>query len=298
MTNEKATNVVQAAESQIGNPYVFGTWGSPCTPAIRKQYAGYNPQYKDKIYKTCPVLSDEQTTCDGCKWQGKLCFDCRGFTYWCLKQVGIVLSGGGATTQYDTKANWDKRGLISDMPDVVCCVFRDKNGTKEHTGLHIGNGDIDHCSGTVKRGKLSDGGWTHYAIPKGLYSAAELSNAGSVKIVATLKNGSTGAAVKALQTQLNALGYNCGTPDGSFGAKTEAAVRAFQTAKKLTVDGKAGPETQEALALAYAAIQPSSGSPAGDNQSDNVLMDAADFTALQAATAVFSSIINKYVKVG
>lgn len=58
-----------------------------------------------------------------------------------------------------------------------------------------------------------------------------------------LKFGSTGSAVKKLQTFLNALGYNCGTVDGVFGAQTKAAVMAFQKANGLTVDGICGSET-------------------------------------------------------
>lgn len=79
--NEKALKVIEAAKSQIGNPYVFGMWGRKCTPSVRRQYAGYNPSHKSAIYKACPVLSGKQPNCDGCKWQGKLAFDCRGFTY-------------------------------------------------------------------------------------------------------------------------------------------------------------------------------------------------------------------------
>ena len=59
----------------------------------------------------------------------------------------------------------------------------------------------------------------------------------------TLRRGSTGDAVKALQSALNALGYNCGEVDGVFGAKTEAGVRAYQTAMGLQADGVVGPLT-------------------------------------------------------
>ena len=58
-----------------------------------------------------------------------------------------------------------------------------------------------------------------------------------------LKNGSRGNEVKKLQENLNKLGFNCGTVDGIFGVKTEAAVKAFQKAYSLTVDGIAGPAT-------------------------------------------------------
>ena len=62
-----------------------------------------------------------------------------------------------------------------------------------------------------------------------------------------LKSGSKGNAVKAVQILLNGYGYNCGTPDGEFGNKTLAAVKKFQTAKKLTVDGAVGQKTYEQL---------------------------------------------------
>jgi peptidoglycan hydrolase-like protein with peptidoglycan-binding domain/lysophospholipase L1-like esterase len=52
-----------------------------------------------------------------------------------------------------------------------------------------------------------------------------------------------GDDVKTLQTLLNKLGYNTGTPDGYFGPKTEAGVKLFQKANKLTADGKAGKNT-------------------------------------------------------
>lgn len=63
----------------------------------------------------------------------------------------------------------------------------------------------------------------------------------------TLRNGMNGDDVKELQTKLNKLGYSCGTADGIFGAKTDAAVKAYQKANKLTVDGIVGKNTWNAL---------------------------------------------------
>ncbi len=62
-----------------------------------------------------------------------------------------------------------------------------------------------------------------------------------------LKLGSKGDKVKALQTNLNSLGYKAGTPDGQFGSGTQDAVIRFQRTYGLTVDGQAGPNTQEAI---------------------------------------------------
>lgn len=50
-----------------------------------------------------------------------------------------------------------------------------------------------------------------------------------------------------MQTLLNQLGYAAGLADGYTGAQTIDAIKAFQTAEKLTVDGKATPAFVEAL---------------------------------------------------
>ena len=55
--------------------------------------------------------------------------------------------------------------------------------------------------------------------------------------------------MKALQSALIAKGYSCGGTgtDGEFGKNTESAVKSFQKAAGLTVDGKAGEKTVTAL---------------------------------------------------
>jgi peptidoglycan hydrolase-like protein with peptidoglycan-binding domain len=58
-----------------------------------------------------------------------------------------------------------------------------------------------------------------------------------------LRKGSTDPAVRDLQEALEALGYDPGPIDGTFGTTTEAAVKAFQDAKGITVDGIVGKVT-------------------------------------------------------
>ncbi|WP_237292438.1 MULTISPECIES: GH25 family lysozyme [Streptomyces] len=65
-------------------------------------------------------------------------------------------------------------------------------------------------------------------------------------LLVTVKQGSRGPAVKALQHQLNASGGHIDA-DGEFGPATTAAVRTFQTTKKLPADGIAGPRTWSLL---------------------------------------------------
>lgn len=61
-----------------------------------------------------------------------------------------------------------------------------------------------------------------------------------------LSVGSSGAAVKALQQKLTAAGFKCAA-DGSYGAGTATAVRAFQQSKGQPADGKVGKVTAALL---------------------------------------------------
>jgi len=65
-------------------------------------------------------------------------------------------------------------------------------------------------------------------------------------LIATLSKGANNAAVKAVQTMLNAHGSAL-TVDGDFGSGTDAAVRSFQSAQHITVDGVVGPQTWQHL---------------------------------------------------
>lgn len=63
---------------------------------------------------------------------------------------------------------------------------------------------------------------------------------------AELKKGSNSASVAELQAYLIGWGYGVAV-DRDFGAKTEAAVKAFQKKMKIQVDGRVGPATRAKL---------------------------------------------------
>lgn len=253
----KAEIVQNLTQVCVGWPYVFGAVGELCTPATRKKYynnySTRNPAEAEQIKKKCYVLSG-RSSCSGCPYypggSNVRCYDCRGFTRWVFGKVGITIQGAGATSQWNSDVNWAVKGPISEMPqDAVCCVFM-KNGTKmSHTGVHIGGGKIIHCSGTVKAGKTTDKGWTHYAIPKGMEGSYVPAEPTTGTTLPMLRKGSKGEYVMLLQTKLMMFGYDLGSygADGDFGSKTLTAVQKFQRDNGLTADGIVGPATWAAL---------------------------------------------------
>jgi peptidoglycan L-alanyl-D-glutamate endopeptidase CwlK len=74
--------------------------------------------------------------------------------------------------------------------------------------------------------------------------------ASSAPPVPVLMVGSSGEAVRALQSRLAELRYFSGKVDGKFGPRTHGAVMEFQIDNGLTPDGKVGRQTRAALAVA------------------------------------------------
>lgn len=88
---------------------------------------------------------------------------------------------------------------------------------------------------------------THdYVSGKPLSTNIVLANESTTR---TLKVGCNGNDVKALQANLNLLGYNAGTPDGKYGNATKNAVISFQKTYGLTPDGIAGKSTLSAIRI-------------------------------------------------
>ncbi|HEX6923022.1 MAG TPA: peptidoglycan-binding protein [Bacillales bacterium] len=92
--------------------------------------------------------------------------------------------------------------------------------------------------------------------------------------------GDRGHAVRAAQSRLQDLGYYSYTVDGIFGSITKDAVRHFQAANDLLVDGVIGPQTRSALfgsdsveasKVSNVTVHASSSSPSGDT---NLVVDA------------------------
>jgi N-acetylmuramoyl-L-alanine amidase len=66
---------------------------------------------------------------------------------------------------------------------------------------------------------------------------------------ATYRQGSTGEAVRTIQSKLKNWGYYDGAVDGIYGSQTTKAVKYFQRTNGLKVDGIVGAQTLQALGM-------------------------------------------------
>ena len=139
-----------------------------------------------------------------------------------LADAALTLDGSTISLA-DGKLEWiDDRGNV--LPDETV-VEANKTYRWRFTPA---NGSYTTLTGSIQlwHKSTSSGGGSYYAP--------------TVPDMPMLYRGYTGDVVKTLQEKLNAKGFDSGNVDGIFGAKTYAAVTAFQKANGLGVDGIVG----------------------------------------------------------
>lgn len=98
------------------------------------------------------------------------------------------------------------------------------------------------------------------SVPTATPAPTNSASSGYTVPARTLRKGYQGEDVKSVQSRLKELGYYTGTVDGKYGTGSMAAVRAFQSAHGLTVDGLAGSGTYKVLF--YSNAKPTTGTTA------------------------------------
>lgn len=157
-------------------------------------------------------------------------------------------------------------------PKVGDIVIFKRNGSFVHTGLVVEvNGDYfrtieGNTSGgstiIANGGGVCKKGYYNSSLPGTKFCRPDYSIVGDVEEVkvkteentvniemTVIKKGSKGKQVKTLQRLLISLGYSCGTSgaDGDFGSATDKAVREYQKAFNLGVDGIVGKATWNSI---------------------------------------------------
>ena len=184
----------------------------------------------------------------GSKWVGRRVADCSGLFVWAYKQLGASIYHGSNTIwRKYTSATGAVAGDMTLRPGTA--VFLVKDGNRHHIGLYVGDGKCIEAKGTAYGVVESDlSHWDEWGeLTEVDYTGVEADFVAAARL--TLRKGSTGSAVKELQTLLIAAGYDVGSTgaDGIYGSETLSAVRAYQSDHGLTPDGVCGPKTWAAL---------------------------------------------------
>ena len=190
----------------------------------------------------------------GQKWVGKRVADCSGLFSWAFNKLGSYMCHGSNTMW--NKYTVDKGNLVkgkrSDGKPLKPCtaLFKLKDGDdRYHVGLWTGTKIIEAkgtAYGVVSSSKLSD--WDEWGELKYVKYEEDnaMSNTETGITYPTIRQGVKGDIVTMMQDILSKNGSTLQV-DGIFGSGTASALRAFQKAHGLEVDGVCGPKTWAAL---------------------------------------------------
>ena len=162
----------------------------------------------------------------------------------------MEVAEGSAKTRKSEKGNWEYYGVLRGAASVGCPLYyiiEHSFHTNEYAAKWLmSEGNLDNLA-KVEAETVAK----YFGLKK--KETNTIKEASTVNIELTvLRKGSEGEEVKTLQTLLNAKGYKGKdgkvlSVDGDFGSNTDYAVRAFQKAKGLSVDGICGANTWNKL---------------------------------------------------
>lgn len=238
----KAIEYVGVAEGSSKHKYIIDTYNKivPLPVNYKVKYTdAWCATFVSAIAKLCGLLDVVPAECS-CNRQIAL-----------AKKMGIWVENDayvpktGDIILYD----WDDNGIGNDT------------GSSEHVGIVV---SVSGNTIKVIEGNYNDKvGYRNIAINgryiRGFICPKFASKATDKEIVSSLsskrsvcqvelgilKKGSKGQSVKALQAMLVGFGYSVGSSgiDGHFGSNTESAVKKYQKAKSIEIDGIVGQNT-------------------------------------------------------
>lgn len=207
-------------------------------------------------------------------------YDCSSFVITAWEQAGVPVKRAGASYTGNMRGAFIACGFVDVTYEVgLSTGYGIKAGDvllnySAHTCLAVGGGKVANCrtdEGHPQAGDQSGneiriqsywnfpwncvlrykGGKTVNELPKtdqsstkpAIISGNEVNEDHTWKPATLSMSNAYKADCVVLQALLNVHHFPCGSADGFFGAKTQAAVNAAQAYYKLTVDGVCGPIT-------------------------------------------------------
>lgn len=237
-TVDERSKFLSFIAAQVGALYVRGAQGQLMTPELIKKLEDTEANIKRVMARY------EHNVKNGLSLLG---YDCSGLIVAHLLSAGLISKDKSANGLYrDECGDIAKEALLAG--DLV--FKKEATSTRmHHVGVYMGDGTVVHAKGRdygVIRNKLSSESWNRFGRLKCFGGAA--ANAGYTRLLKyTGRPYQQGDDVRAVQKALEDLGFSTGGIDGLYGPKTQKAVKAFQTAKGLVVDGIVGPVTWAAL---------------------------------------------------
>jgi hypothetical protein len=203
-------------------------------------------------------------------WRGL--WDCAEFVSWVVFQDAGILYGclgsdpNPATADAYTGAwrtDLERRGVrvpyeqAAAIPGAIVLRYPPAPDTMGHIAICDGSGGTVEAKGKafgVVRDTVQGRRWDTGVLIPGVYydmTLAPLAVVGPARLYHAGALNMDPDVVAEIQRLLRDAGYDPGPIDGIFGAKTTAAVAAFQAVEGIVVDGEVGPQTAARLGLAW-----------------------------------------------
>lgn len=164
------------------------------------------------------------------------------------KVTVLAVSGDWALIELNSKRGYVKKAYLQliEIPQVLftatviaagTTVYKTASTSGKKAGTLKRGDSADVCEYNDTWAKILSGDTVLYVLKDDLWKDS----------YSALKSGSSGEAVKKLQTALEALGYMDSAPDGDYGTNTVEAVKRAQTALGMSADGEASNLFQQVL---------------------------------------------------
>ncbi len=285
LTGDQRTDIVNVAKSQIGYQESSSSSQLSGTVSGSGNYTEYG------------------------RWYGMHDMWCAIFVSWCAGVAGVSTSVVPKHAYTPTGLSWFENkgqaysratvaagGYTPQPGDIIYFKSSRNSNRTNHIGIvtSYSGGTVYTIEGNTNSATVStDGGAVaskSYSISNTYivyiccpsYTEVELPlDQGITDTSTTLKKGSSGQSVMQLQTSLNTI-MNAGLAvDGEFGSATETAVKNFQTAYGLDIDGIVGPLTIAKINELIASLSSSTSAidtyeDLGDNFNARINYPAAD----------------------